>query len=136
MNILKYFKLFFISISCALFLVACGGGDTPEGVAQDFVTAMTKGDTDKVLTLMDISSEDAAQLEQIRPKLDMAFQQMKKEVDAKGGLKSLEVVKTDISADGNTAKVTLKMTWGNGNSEEMPPMPLKKVDGKWKVSEL
>lgn len=136
MYFLKVLKFFFVSVACALFLTACGGGDTPEAVAQDFMKAIVAGDTDKVISAIDIPAEEAAQLEQMRPKLDMIFKEMKKEMDATGGgVKSIEVVSSKISDDGNTAQVVLKVELKNGESKDLPPLPLKKVDGKWKVTQ-
>lgn len=138
MNFIKYIKLLLISISCAFLFTACattGTKDSPEAVAKEFVTAMTNADTDRFLELMDTSDIEAAELDQMRPKLETIFQMMKQELDEKGGIKSIDVVSSEIAEDGNTAQVTLKMTMGNGESEDMPPMPLKKVDGKWKVAD-
>ena len=134
MHYFKCFKLFFISLGCALFLTACGGSDTPEAVAQDFVKALTSGDVDKVLKLMDMSNKDAKELEKMRPKAEMMFAKIKKDIDAQGGVKSIKAVGTEISEDGNTAKVMVQLETVTGKGGNTKPVRLKKVDGKWKVS--
>lgn len=133
MFFLKLFKFVFLSLTCALILAACSGGNTPDGVAQDFFKAMVSGETDKVISLMDVPSDQAKELDEMRPKLDSMLKAMKKQIDSQGGVKSVSVVSTKLSEDGNSAEVVLKVEMKNGQSPELPTFSLKKVDGKWKV---
>lgn len=56
----------------------------------------------------------------------------KKKIEAKGGIKDIEVVSETIDEDGKTAKVVLKTTYGDGSTEEKTNrMVLEK--GTWKM---
>ena len=52
---------------------------------------------------------------------------------AKGGVTDIEVLSEEISEDGNSAVVKMKITYGNGESEE-DETKLVLVDGKWLLS--
>ncbi|MDR3118144.1 MAG: DUF4878 domain-containing protein [Mediterranea sp.] len=56
----------------------------------------------------------------------------KKEIDKRGGLKRIEIVSEDISADGNEAEVVLKQTYGDGTTDDEDYEMVKK-DGVWKM---
>ena len=133
MSCLKYFKLLFVSISCVLSLSACVGNDAPEVVAQNFVQAATKGDIDKILKLGNTSEASAAELEEIQSDLKEIVIDFKKEIDAQGGAKSIKAVGTEISEDGNIAKVMIQLETNSGKGGGTKPVKLKKIDGKWRL---
>lgn len=131
MEFLKSFKLFFVSVFCVLLLAACHTSNTPGGVAQDFVKTMVVGDTDKFIELIDTSDLDEKGIDRLRDRLDQIAAEVKKETDAKNGLKSIEIISKEVTDE--TASVTMKANWGNGQIKNFPPLPLKKIDGQWKV---
>jgi len=53
--------------------------------------------------------------------------------EAKGGLKSFEIMEENISEDGLTAAVSVKLVYGNG-TEDSDKLNFVKEDGKWKLS--
>ena len=54
-----------------------------------------------------------------------------KKIEKKEGITSYEVVEETIAEDGQTAKVKIKINYGNG-SDEIDKYDLQLVDGEWK----
>ncbi|MFI3243707.1 MAG: DUF4878 domain-containing protein [Akkermansia sp.] len=115
----------------ALFLVSCGDSG-PSKVAVEVNQLMLDGKVKDAMQSFNVSDAKRAQLtsmieEKVLPK-------WKAEREAKGGVKSVDVVSETIAEDGQTAIVELKTSYGNG-STETESVNLEYVDGKWLVED-
>ena len=112
-------------------MVSCGGGGkSPADVVKKMNNDMVKGDYDAVIDVLATEGEEID--EEGRTKLKSMLAMGKGELDKKEGIKEMEVVSEEVAEDGNTAKVTLKIVYGNGEEEE-EDYTLLKEDGAWKV---
>jgi len=110
---MRLFVLFGVGL-LGLFVVGCGS-PPPKKVATQFYTALEKGDSKTVGTL--VTAETADILASFGPKMTEAAKMY-------GKVKS-----ATEEINGNTATVTL--TFENGKTDNVD---LVKIDGKWKVS--
>ncbi len=127
-------------LSACLFVMAlissCGGGSaTPADEALKCVELIQNGDyealVDEIQMKEDATAEEIAQFKEMM--VAMGKEKGAKQIEAKGGIASYKVVKEDIAEDGQTAKVEVEVTYGNGKTEiEKYNMAL--VDGNWKMS--
>jgi len=102
-----------------LFLVSCGGGDSPKSVAENFLKAMNKMDYE---TAKKYGSEDTGRL------LDMMSGFANMIPDSARQEKSFEIKNEKI--DGDKATVTYVQSGEVGEQT----LDLVKIDGKWKVA--
>jgi hypothetical protein len=118
-------------VGTILFMASCGGGgNTPGDVVKDFYKAIEKENYDAAMDLMDfgdkeITDEDKAKFKGM---LAMGSESLKQNE----GIKSIEILEENISEDGNSADLKMKITYGNDKEEENEGK-LVKVDGKWKM---
>jgi hypothetical protein len=134
---MKNVKCFFIATTLALFTVSCGSdGNSPAGIEKAMYTQLQKGNYEKAVEILfdnldngkeDVNTDEKA--EAIKAFAGKA----KKSDEAKGGIKSFEIIEEKISEDGNSATVETKITYGNGTEDTNTSKYVKK-DGKWKVS--
>jgi len=102
-----------------LFVVSCGGGDSPKSVAENFLKAMNKMDYE---TAKKYGSEDTGRL------LDMMSNFTNMMPDSAREEKSFEI--KDEKVDGDKATVTYVQSGEVGEQT----LDLVKLDGKWKVA--
>src|SRR6187549_1735688 len=112
----KFQKLFSVAF---VFLVSCGGGDSPKSVAENFLKAMNKMDYE---TAKKYGSEDTGRL------LDMMSNFTNMMPDSAREEKSFEIKEERI--DGDKATVTYVQSGEVGEQT----LDLVKLDGKWKVA--
>ena len=112
-------------------LVACGGGkgtagkaNTPTGTFEKYADCIKGGDFAKAVEWLDGSNEATQEQK------DFFVALMQEASKDKGGLKSYEVLSEEISEDGQTAKLKVKYTWGNGETKETTEK-LKKTEDGW-----
>ena len=115
MNFIKSIAGFAILV----FLISCGGGDSPKSVAEHFLKAMNKMDFE---TAKKYGSEDTGRL------LDMMSGFSKMIPDSAREEKSFEI--KDELIDGDKATVTYIQAGEPGEQS----LDLVKIDGKWKVA--
>jgi len=124
-------RSFFIAIMVMGIAASCGtNADSPGKTAKDFSELFADGKTDKAMKMIngyDEASEDE------KKKLSMILIQAQSELDKKDGVKSVEILKEEITEAGDKATVTLSTTYGNGEVEEST-QKMVKVDGEWKIS--
>lgn len=114
----------------ALAMASCSSGG-PGSALKDYVTAMKDGDYEKFVNGIDFSKTDPDKVEEARQGYVALLQEKGgKELEKKGGLKSIEVISEKIAEDGNSAVVTFKQVYGNGEESE-DEQKMVKVDGKW-----
>lgn len=118
-------------------LTACSGGK-PEDVAIEFIEAATKGNADKMITLIYIPESDRKQAgleEMVKGKTKSAAAEMKSKAEQRGGVKSISVEKSDINEEDGRARVTVITEFKNAGVKPMTDnLRLIKNDGKWQVS--
>lgn len=108
-----------LSFSILAFLMACGGGDSPKAVSENFLKALNRMDYE---TAKKYGTEDTGKL------LDMMSGFAKMMPDSAKEEKNFEI--KDEKIDGDKATVTYSQT--GDESEQV--LNLVKLDGKWKVA--
>lgn len=102
--------------------------DPPSDVMEKALKSLKnkdyKGTFQYTAGIEEASEED---LEQMAALVEMLY-------EANGGLKDYEILDEEISEDGQTAKVTVKYTFGNGTEKEDRDKLLLTESG-WKIKE-
>ena len=80
-----------------------------------------------------VESDDDTPAEQKAEVMKAFTEKTKQSADAKGGLKSFEILEEKIAEDGKTATVTTKVTYGNGTEDTQNSTYVNK-DGVWKLN--
>lgn len=123
-------KVLFAIAICFITMAAlssCSSHDnSPEGVAKAAVECLKAKD---YKGYMDLTSATKEQKEAMTAMLQKVGQQ----TDEKGGVESYEIVDQEIDEEKGTATVNVKVTYGNGDTEENKMKMLKK-DGDWVLS--
>ncbi len=123
-------KVLFAIAICFITMAAlssCSSHDnTPEGVAKAAVECLKAKD---YKGYMDLTSATKEQKEAMAAMLQKVGQQ----TDEKGGVESYEIVDQEIDEEKGTATVNVKVTYGNGDTEDNKMKMLKK-DGDWVLS--
>lgn len=124
--------IYFSLMIMAIVVMASCSQDTPGKAAAKYCGYVQSGDFDKFVE--GIAFDEKVTPEQAKEQkegLSALFKEkVAKEFEKKGGLKNTEVISEEISEDGNSAKVKMKYTYGNGETEDQD-MELIKKDGKW-----
>jgi hypothetical protein len=107
-------------------LVGCGGSSGPGDAVVELNYAMEEGDVETVKKIVPALGSMMGD-EKLKAMMTEASAEAKK----KGGIESVEIIKEEI--EGETATVTHKTTFGNGDEEE-ETTELVKVDGQWIIS--
>lgn len=117
-----------IVVVAALFsLILLGGRESPESVAIQFMTALSKGDSDKLAAL---SSTRNSSAETIKKQWEFATHV------AAPHYTFLWRIMRSLQASPNEASVSLQVTRNAltpGSFEENYELPLVREQGKWKV---
>ena len=117
-----------LALCAALVFIATlvfSGGNSPEGAATAYVTAICKGEVDKALALVTNISEDE------KKSLIGILRQGKKLADDKGGLVRIEVLSSEIDrANPDRARVKTRAHYKNGQQYTAETW-LARVKGKW-----
>ena len=113
-----------------LAFVSCSK-NSPEGVIENYVSCVK---SDKYEDLLDIcyfkkylTDEEKAQY--------AAFlrDKMGPELKKKGGISDLEITKVDMAEDGESAKVSYSLTYGDGSIKATTDKVVC-IDGRWKLN--
>ena len=128
-----YFLTFVFSV---LLFAACGSDtSTPKAAAENWGNMMKAGDykgiVDQIAFPDEMSAEEKEQSKQMF--LSLFEEKAKAQVEKKGGITSTEVVSETVAEDGKTAKVEMKITYGDGSVDD-ETVELVNVDGEWKLS--
>lgn len=116
--------------SLALFaaLVAAGCADSgPVGTVKQFYRSVESGELEEASEML--TGPMVAMLG--RDKVKAALGKGMADTSKKGGIQSLDILSEEV--DGTVAKVRLRMTYGNGETEE-EELELIRVDGRWMIS--
>jgi hypothetical protein len=120
-------------IGSLFILNSCGSGSSssPSSTIKEFSTKVEKGDFEGAMGC--IAMEGKTMDTDTKNKLTLLLGMAKGEIEKKKGIKSMEVISETIAADGKTATVKMKITYGDGTVNE-ESNDLLKEDGKWKLS--
>lgn len=127
-----YFGLFLMT----MLMVASCSSETPSAAAKKYAECIKNGNYEKFvdgIVIKEKANADEAQMKEEKEALvAMLKEKGDKQLEKSGGIKNIEIVSETISEDGNSAKVILKQTYGNGKDEEQS-FNMVKQDGKWKM---
>lgn len=131
-------KLFFALFSAlALFVfVGCSSSPkTPGDTVLSYVDMISSGDYDKLMDQMYVDENATAeQVAEFKTGFKaMAQDKLSKKLEEKGGIKEAVIEKEEISEDGMTAEVSVKIVYNDG-TEETDNWDLKKSGDDWKWS--
>lgn len=114
-------------------LVSCAGGkkSSPGESYKQAMTYMAEGEFEKVLDYVEKPDGTEITPEEKEQAIAM-YGMVKGMIDNQGGMKNIEITGEEISEDGNTAKVSFTVTFGNGETSD-DQATMVKVNGKWKV---
>ncbi|MBO4689240.1 MAG: DUF4878 domain-containing protein [Paludibacteraceae bacterium] len=127
----KMIRLMAVAIA-AVAMAACGRKtSSPEEAAEAFLKSYQKGDYAAMVDQMYFKQ----QLTDEEKKEYVAIFEAKitSELDEKGGIASYEIGETEKAEDGQTAKVSYTITYGDGSNQPQK-MDLILVDGEWRPS--
>lgn len=117
-----------------LAMASCGGGgNSPKGVAEQFIKAVQQQDGKKMAELVYYEEGKEPKTDAEKDQLAAMMQSKASTTYANNGeLKSYEILSEEISEDGNEAVVNAKMEFEKKTSEDK--IKLKKdSDGDWKI---
>lgn len=123
-------------IVIVLAMTSCSS-NTPKAVAEKSVKCLIDKDFEgyvDLLYLEDKDSQDAAKLENDKKELAALLKsKAEKEYEKDKGLTSYETLKEEIAENGETAVVKMKLTYGNGKSDDADIKLRKDKNGDWKI---
>ncbi|MDH6354517.1 PBP1b-binding outer membrane lipoprotein LpoB [Dysgonomonas sp. PH5-45] len=127
----------FLAIAVIALLFASCSDNSPAGIEKAIYNQMQKGDFEKavetMISNMDGYDKDNDKSAEEKAQVIAAFAAKAKQgAEAKGGIKSFEIVNEDIAEDGLTATVSTKVIYGDGSEDTKDTSYIKK-DGKWKI---
>lgn len=119
-----------------LVMTSCNS-NTPTKVAEKSIVCIQKGDYEGYVDLIYQKKEEGKDKKEIEDEKQMLVAMMKdkatKKFEKQDGIKSYEALSEEISEDGKTAIVKMKMVMGDG-SETTDDIKLRKdEDGNWKL---
>ena len=117
-----------------LAMASCGGGgNSPKGVAEQFIKAVQQQDGKKMAELVYYEEGKEPKTDAEKDQLAAMMQSKVSTTYANNGeLKSYEILSEEISEDGNEAVVNAKMEFEKKTSEDK--IKLKKDSGgDWKI---
>lgn len=124
-----------VLFAAVVVLSSCSGSDNnPEGIVNSALTKLQEKDYAGYIDLIKFSETDAKKLEQQKAALlDLIQKKFDKSMEQKQGLKSWEILSTEISESGDAAVVKVKLTYGDGSEDKQDIKVAKTEDGKWMV---
>ena len=127
----------FAAIAISLLIANCGGkgGNSPSDIEKSIYTKMQKGNYEKAAELLvkNLDSNKEATTEEQAQLIKAFGEKAKQSAEAKGGIKSFEVVEENIAEDGQSGTVTTKVVFNDGTDKTETTKYVKKETG-WKIS--
>ena len=114
-----------------LTLAACSSSK-PEAAVQQFYRAVEKGQIDKAIEHFSFADVSADSMVQAKGKVQMVVGEMKSRIDANDGLDKVEVLESNVDEGGETARVRVRLVFGNGK-DTTESHRMRRDDGKWKI---
>ena len=137
----RLFNLFsVVTLVLSVFTIAaCSDSKPYEKVAVTYMGAVFQADTDTVLDTIYIKDKrsEKEQRKKAEEKLNAFLPEVAKDMEAKaGGVKSVEVLKSELNEAQDTAKVTVQINYKkkfNNATNEKVTLTVVKVEEDWKV---
>lgn len=132
---MKKIVMLFVTVT-TLFMVACSSAPaTPSDVAAQIYEQLMAGDYEAVAESFYFGNEDPAKEEQARAMiLSMLNDKVGKTAESKGGMTGYEILSETIAEDGQSAKVELMTTFGNGTTDKTYVDLVLDKEGNWRPS--
>lgn len=133
--IMKFLSVFLL----AFMVTACSNNDSPEQVAEKFISAIYKGDSDTVINLINFPKDDDNKGMDMRmfvkSKMQEALQRGKQFADEHGGLDKVESELVKYTNDEkNMAIVSTTVIFKDATKKEEKNISVIKADGKWLIN--
>ena len=126
-----YFSLFVLTLGI---FASCSSSERPGEAAVKYAQYIADGKYDKFIDA--IAFDEKATDEQVKEQKEMILaileEKGQQSIEDKGGITKIDILSEVISADGNTANVILKNTYGNGETEDAN-YDMVKRSGTWKM---
>ena len=129
----KLFISMFVAV-VALTLWSCGPANTPSAVAEEACKCMQNEDYEGYADLMDLKKSDDGKGVEKEQLAALLREKGTKTMEKKQGIKSYEVLSEEISEDGKSANVKMKIVYGNGDEDTQKMKLVKNDDGDWKLT--
>ena len=126
MKNLRFVLVALMALTISFNFSSCKKAAEPKDVVSKWWDALIKKDVDKAFTY--IYFEEGTEQEEI----DALKAKYKGILEYTQGIKSYEIISEEISEDGKTATVKVKLVFGNGEENE-DDVDLIKVDEGWKL---
>ncbi|MDN3525278.1 DUF4878 domain-containing protein [Halomonas sabkhae] len=121
-------------MALALLLIACSASaDTPEETIKAFYKTIAANDVEGAIDYISLVDVKESEMTQARGKLQMMVGNFHSKAEKRGGLASVEVLAVSRNEDGTEADVDVRLTYGNGDTQENQDNLIKE-DGDWKLS--
>lgn len=128
----KLFISMFVAV-VAFTLWSCGPANTPSAVAEKACKCVQNEDYEGYVELMDLK-ETKNQESEKQQFVAMLREKGTKTMEKKQGIKSYKVESEEISEDGKSATVNMKVVYGDGSEDTNKIKLVKNDKGEWKVS--
>ena len=128
----KLFISMFVAV-VAFTLWSCGPANTPSAVAEKACKCVQNEDYEGYVELMDLK-ETKNQESEKQQFVAMLREKGTKTMEKKQGIKSYNVESEEISEDGKSATVNMKVVYGDGSEDTNKIKLVKNDKGEWKVS--
>ena len=128
----KLFISMFVAV-VAFTLWSCGPANTPSAVAEEACKCVQNEDYEGYVELMDLK-ETKNQESEKEQFMAMLREKGTKTMEKKQGIKSYKVESEEISEDGKSAIVKMKVVYGDGSEDTNKIKLVKNDKGEWKMS--
>lgn len=128
----KLFISMFVAV-VAFTLWSCGPANTPSAVAEEACKCVQNEDYEGYVELMDLK-ETKNQESEKEQFVAMLREKGTKTMEKKQGIKSYNVESEEISEDGKSATVNMKVVYGDGSEDTNKIKLVKNDKGEWKIS--
>lgn len=128
----KLFISMFVAV-VAFTLWSCGPANTPSAVAEEACKCVQNEDYEGYVELMDLK-ETKNQESEKQQFVAMLREKGTKTMEKKQGIKSYKVESEEISEDGKSATVNMKVVYGDGSEDTNKIKLVKNDKGEWKIS--
>ena len=128
--------IYLFAVVAAVFAVSCSSTPaTPGGAALNIYQLMVDGKYEAVADEFYFETENPEEAAEGRALIvSLMNEKAGPQIEAKGGISALEVVEEVVAEDGQTAKVTIKVTYGNGKEDTNKLDLVKDPNGDWKAA--
>lgn len=113
----------------ALAFVSCSK-NSPEGVLEEYMACLQAGKYEEAIDLCYF--KNGLTDEKKQEYVASMSEKWGKKFERKGGFLGVDITNVEMAEDGESAKVSYTMKYGDGSSEEKTS-DLLKIDGTWKL---